>query len=170
MLCNFAGSPRRRSAGLLVSAWLFVGCTGDLEGPLGSENCATCPQLSSPTTRLPRLSHAQWTETVEDLLAIDDASPLSATLLSDATRGFFDNDGAELRVDGTLWGDYQAAAESAAELATSPRRALRRRHLPITHDSSSRTSFRVRIGGRSARTSLHAMRHSSPQARRSIPR
>lgn len=109
----------------MVSAWLLASCTGDLEGPLGSENCATCPQLSSPTTRLPRLSHTQWTETVQDLLAIDDASALSATLLADATRGFFDNDGAELRVDGTLWGDYRLAAESAAVLATStPERAL----------------------------------------------
>ena len=126
MLRNFTSFPRARSsAGIMVSAWLIASCTGDLEGPLGNENCATCPQLSSPTTRLPRLSHSQWTETVEDLLAIEDAAPLSATLLADATRGFFDNDGAELRVDGTLWGDYQAAAESAAALATStPERAL----------------------------------------------
>lgn len=113
------------SAGITVRAWLLagvmlgVGCTGELEGPLQNPSCASCPQLASPTTRFPRLSHAQWTETVEDLLAIDDGSMLSARFTADAARGYFDNDGAELRVDGTLWGDYQHAAEAAAALATS---------------------------------------------------
>lgn len=118
---------RQGSAGITVGVWLLAGslmgsvfgCTGELEGPPQGSSCATCPQLASPTTRFPRLSHAQWTETVEDLLVIEDATALSARFPTDASRGYFDNDGAELRVDGTLWGDYQHAAEAAAELATS---------------------------------------------------
>src|SRR5690606_3781724 len=79
-------------------------------------------ELPAPASRLPRLSHAQWEQTVRDLLHLPDDTDYAAGLRSDPNPGgsIFDDLGA-LRVDQTLWQGYQRVAEEiAATVASDP--------------------------------------------------
>ncbi|MBX7194295.1 MAG: DUF1592 domain-containing protein [Sandaracinaceae bacterium] len=121
------GRPSLLAALLAASP---LGCVGDLEGgPTEPEGfgCATgCDELAASTSRFPRLSHPQWEHTVRDLLRLDADPGLTSTFPSDAPRGFFDNDGAELNVSGDLRTEYQRAAERIAErVATDPAALMR---------------------------------------------
>lgn len=69
--------------------------------------------------RFPRLSHAQWEATVQDLFHLPAPSELSATFQPDPQLGRFDNNIARLGMTSGLWRDYQRAAESIAERVTS---------------------------------------------------
>lgn len=109
-------------------------CEGDLAGgparPRGFQEpeCRgnSCAELPSPSSRFPRLSHAQYENTVRDLLRLDAPSGLTATYLGDATSTTFDNNGNELYVGEALWGDYQRGAETLAEQITTDPTALER--------------------------------------------
>jgi hypothetical protein len=97
-------------------------CTGDI----GDGGSGTTPPIdpigegvaSLTTTRFPRLSHAQWENTVRDLLRLDAVSGLSSAFNGDPLGGVFDNNEAVLLVTPNLWADYQTAAESLATLVT----------------------------------------------------
>ncbi|MCP3144992.1 DUF1592 domain-containing protein [Pyxidicoccus xibeiensis] len=81
------------------------------------------------SVRMARLTHAQWSSTVQELLRLD-APPTS---LAEAFRadpsqsGFlFDNDARALSVDEALWGAYQrAAAELAGQVTTDAAKLAR---------------------------------------------
>ncbi|MDQ3032991.1 MAG: DUF1592 domain-containing protein [Myxococcota bacterium] len=121
---------------LLVAVVLpaLPGCQGDLIGgparPSGFEEpeCRgnSCVELPSPSSRFPRLSHAQYENTVRDLLRLDAPSGVTSTYLGDATSTTFDNNGNELYVGEALWGDYQRGAETLAEQVTTDPAALAR--------------------------------------------
>lgn len=64
-----------------------------------------------PTSRVIRLSHSQWINTVKDLLKLPDISVIASAVTGDAVVGF-DNDGESLFVDAQLREDLQAAAVS----------------------------------------------------------
>jgi hypothetical protein len=126
-----AGARPRSLAGWAFASSLtlsvltpLAGCQGTLDGglapPRGFECAAGCPELPVPTTRFPRLTHAEYERTVVDLLRLDGPS---GQIISpaDAPSGLFDNAGAELRVSSSLASSYQRAAEQLAErVATDP--------------------------------------------------
>jgi hypothetical protein len=100
---------------------------GDPTGPT-EPGCkgARCldPALSSGP-RIVRLTHAQWGNSVRDLLGLDAPPAQAAGLLADpAGDGAFDNAGGGLAVDGRLWDQYREAAEALAERATRDAQAL----------------------------------------------
>ncbi|HET6585277.1 MAG TPA: DUF1592 domain-containing protein, partial [Nannocystaceae bacterium] len=78
-------------------------------------------ELPGPNTRLFRLTHAQWENTVRDLLRRDEPLGLSDSFREDAKAGpyEFDNAATGLEVDGPLWGQYQRAAVDVATLVTA---------------------------------------------------
>jgi hypothetical protein len=78
-------------------------------------------ELPAPTTRLFRLTHRQWENTIRDLFYLADHTGLSEHFRSDpAGSGYlFENNAQSLEVDGALWSGYQRAAADVAELVTS---------------------------------------------------
>jgi hypothetical protein len=64
--------------------------------------------------RFPRLTHAQWEATVQDLFHLPEPSGLSAGFTPDPQLGRFDNNIARLTTTSGLWRDYQQAAEAIA--------------------------------------------------------
>lgn len=113
-----------------------AGCEGmitDSERPGGPgtpvEPGPAAVEKPARTVRMARLTHAQWSRTVQELLRLD-APP---TALADGFRadpaqsGFlFDNDARALSVDEALWGAYQrAAAELARQVTTDAAKLAR---------------------------------------------
>jgi hypothetical protein len=75
----------------------------------------TAMEPASVSDRFPRLSHAQWEATVQDLFYLPEPSGLSSTFTPDPQLGRFDNNVARLGMTSSLWKDYQRAAELIAE-------------------------------------------------------
>ncbi|MEY2934837.1 MAG: hypothetical protein RL033_5586, partial [Pseudomonadota bacterium] len=75
----------------------------------------------SPSGRVSRLSHAQWENSVRDLLRLDAASGSSADFPVQAHSGgyLFDNPAETLQVDQVLAGTYATAAAQLAESVTA---------------------------------------------------
>ncbi|WP_240359542.1 DUF1592 domain-containing protein [Pyxidicoccus trucidator] len=103
------------------------GVIGDAERP--GDPGPTVVEQPARSVRMARLTHAQWSSTVQELLRLD-APP---TALADGFRadpaqsGFlFDNDARALSVDEALWGAYQrAAAELAGQVTTDAAKLAR---------------------------------------------
>ncbi|WP_438037014.1 DUF1592 domain-containing protein [Sorangium sp. So ce204] len=134
LACRLTAFPRWRrlllGAGLSVAALLLSGCTGAVGDPREGDGDGVVPGgptgPTGPTgpevaerSMFPRLTHAQWENTVRDLLRLDDRSGLSASFTSDPLGGVFDNNEAALLVTPGLWGDYQRAAEELAAMVTA---------------------------------------------------
>ncbi|KYF95194.1 hypothetical protein BE18_35975, partial [Sorangium cellulosum] len=86
---SITGRPRWRralGAGLCAAALLLAGCTGSLgdpdQGDGASPGGAAAAQVAE-RSMFPRLSHAQWENTVRDLLRLDDRPGLSASFTTD---------------------------------------------------------------------------------------
>ena len=100
-------------------------CAGTLGDPYDSEGSGDPnkdPQAfqDAPRLRFPRLSHAQWERTVQDLFHLDAPTGLTASFTPDPLGGkAFDNNEGSLQVTPGLWADYQRAAEEVASLVTS---------------------------------------------------
>lgn len=149
---------------LLVAAALALGpsgCVGVLDdgpaSPQGFECASGCTEIAPSSSRFPRLSHAQWERTVQDLLRLPDASELSSTFPPDAPRGLFTNDGAELFVSGDLRTEYQRAAERLAESVATDPAALARilpADLPASPDTARARAFLEGFGHRAYRRAL----------------
>ena len=93
---------------LTAILWLVVACGKD-----------TGVEPASVADRFPRLSHAQWEATVQDLFRLPEPSGLAATFQPDPQLGRFDNNIARLGLTSGLWRDYQRAAEAIAERVVS---------------------------------------------------
>jgi hypothetical protein len=118
---------------LALASLLASGCRGLLDepgpaGPRGRDDCggAGCVDRAAPSSRVPRLSHAEWENTTRDLLLLDAPSGLSSTFIGDPIEGTFDNDGAALSVGASLARDYERAAEELARRVTQDPAALER--------------------------------------------
>jgi hypothetical protein len=72
---------------------------------------ATSP---GPSSRLARLSHLQWENSVGDIFKGAAPKNLSNDFLSEPIRSSFNNNGNVLEVSSALWLDYQRAAQSLA--------------------------------------------------------
>ncbi|WP_437963389.1 DUF1592 domain-containing protein [Sorangium sp. So ce260] len=159
---SMTGSPRWRralGAGLCAAALLLAGCTGSVgapdegDGPLPAG--AAGAQVEG-RSMFPRLSHAQWENTVRDLLRLDDRPGLSASFTTDPLGGVFDNNEAALLVTPGLWGDYQLAAEELAAMVTADEGKLDRivpADLPAGPEARAQ-AFIERFGERAFRRPL----------------
>lgn len=116
----------------IVSLMALTACVGSIhdasaggpsDGPEGSAvDLGACGESNlAPTTRMPRLSHAQLANTFRDLLRLSAAPAEPSTFLADAQDTGFDNDGARLQVAPALGRAYQNLAERlAADVADAP--------------------------------------------------
>ncbi|HYQ18644.1 MAG TPA: DUF1592 domain-containing protein [Polyangiaceae bacterium] len=106
----------------LLAAIFAVGCDSGSQTELNAGSVA--PRLVVEQ-RFSRLSHAQWEQTVVDLLGLPEPSGLAASFASDPLSGkAFDNAEAVLSVSPPLWSDYQSAAEALSERVTSDSQLL----------------------------------------------
>lgn len=123
----------------ICAVLLVAGCNG-LIGSTSSEGdpsaepgppecgrsvCGATGELAAGTA-FPRLTHAQWENSVRDLLRLDAAPDLAGTFEPDTRVSFFDNNSRALRVSSDLWSDYQGAAEVLAEAVANDPIALAR--------------------------------------------
>lgn len=96
-----------------TSAGVGMGGSGPLQNPPGIEGIGY-------GTRYPRLSHAQWENTVRDLLLLDALPGLSSSFALDPDSSRFETFSART-VSSNLWLDYQRAAETIAkDVAQTP--------------------------------------------------
>jgi hypothetical protein len=136
----------------IVLAALGLSCTGFVdEGPAGPRNGPGSAALegAAPMTRVPRLTHAQWENTVRDLFHLDGPPPGRAQLREDARRGgfLFDTDVARFEVDEALWQGYERAALALAEQVVSDPDLLSQIVPPDTGDVRARGERFVREFG-----------------------
>ena len=132
---NEAGSPAEPRCGRSV-----CGATGEL----------------AAGTAFPRLTHAQWENSVRDFLRVEDTPRLSGSFEPDTRVSFFDNNIRALRVSSDLWSDYQSAAEALAEAATTDSAVLSNllpSDLPSDPEERARATVRA-LGRRAYRRTL----------------
>lgn len=116
------------------------------------------PEISpAPAPRVARLTHAQWTNTVQALLQL--ASPPAAALElrgDPAQSGFiFDNNADALEIDQVLWGAYQrAAAAIASEVTGDPAKLARIVPAAGGDDAQRARAFVTELGRRAHRRPL----------------
>jgi hypothetical protein len=127
MMAAILSSATRRWT-LLLAAGSAVACSGVIgdaattagdpavPGPVASDAPITGPIASAPgpSSRLVRLSHKQWANTVGDLLRLGAPATQAREFLTESVRTSFDNNGSALDVPPELWQDYEKAAESVA--------------------------------------------------------
>jgi hypothetical protein len=75
--------------------------------------------------RIARLTHFQWTNSVQDLLRLEEPPTLAGEFTPDAIIGF-DTNSAQLRMSSSLRDDYQRAAEALATRVVNDAEALAR--------------------------------------------
>lgn len=80
----------------------------------GTNSGGAAPLGVAPSTRLPRLSHTQWENTVKDLLRLDAVPGLSTGFPPDPTTQF-DTNVEQKGVSNLHWAAYQTAAEEVAQ-------------------------------------------------------
>ena len=128
------------------------------EPTCGRSVCGATGELASGTA-FPRLTHAQWENSVRDLLRLDTVPNASGSFEPDTRISFFDNNSRALRVSGDLWSDYQGAAEALAESVTADASSLARllpANLPTACARSCVTSDAARSAERcTTRSSRH---------------
>jgi hypothetical protein len=132
-----------------------VGEGGSSEPRCGRSVCGATGELAAGTA-FPRLTHAQWENSVRDVLRLQAVPDLSDSFEPDTRISFFNNNARALRVSSDLWGDYQGAAESLAEAVTADGAALGRL-LPtdLPSDATERVRALVRdLGRRTYRRAL----------------
>lgn len=126
------GAPSKAVSHLLARVGLFAlalaGCDGEIMDP--SDPVAAGVEVPAPQVRATRLTHAQYRNTLRDLLGVSDATldPVLSTLRDDPrAEGFlFDNLATSLEVDDALFGAYQRAAEELASAVLADAAALGR--------------------------------------------
>ncbi len=122
----------------LLALPLLSGCEGlttmlvggpdtspDALDPSQAGNKQWGPELPSPSSRTPRLSHAEYRNTLSDLLKLplQQISQLTSFLIGDPQTSLFANSG-ELTVTSPLWQDYQRVAEELSSIAVPDTAAL----------------------------------------------
>jgi hypothetical protein len=116
---------------------------GAVPGPVAPDAPITGPIASAPgpSSRLVRLSHRQWANTVGDLLRLGAPAGQAREFLSESVRTSFDNNGSALDVPPELWQDYEKAAES---VATQVSRDARRLAMLMPPDAPADAAGRAR--------------------------
>jgi hypothetical protein len=112
------GTAGDSSAGNPGGSSRATGTTGTAEGgaPVGNIGpLGPAPAPAVETSRLYRLSHSQWENTVRDILGLPAHPGLAQTFAKDAVDSFFSNDGEALSVSDQLRLDYEQAAETVGQ-------------------------------------------------------
>ncbi len=81
-------------------------------------------ELPAANTRVARLSHGEFENTVQDLMKSSTPLGVTKAYVNDPTSTLFTNNGGELTVLGNQWLDYQKTAEELAQKATATADAL----------------------------------------------
>ena len=117
---------------------------------------------SNPNTRLVRLSHAQYANTLRELLGIDDTPETG--FAPDALNGFKFDTSNDLRVDPRLGPQYRSAAEQLAARVVSDQEMFER-IVPCEPDAEGCASdFIEAFGARAFRRPLASAESSRFQA------
>jgi hypothetical protein len=113
------GSPVEEGSGSITG-------TGGGGGGVASTT-GFAPRLPAPAAvpRIARLTHFQWTNSVQDLLRLEEPPTLAAEFTPDAIIGF-DTNSAQLRMSSSLREEYERAAERLANQVVSDPAALAR--------------------------------------------
>jgi len=121
LLRGAPSSFARRSLSILRVGALVFGClSASCVGLIGDSSQDDDAALSIPDrSAFPRLTHAQWENSVRDVLYLDDRPGFSASFTGDPLGGVFDNNEAVLSVTPNLWADYQRAAEEVAAMVVA---------------------------------------------------
>lgn len=148
------------ASALLVGSTATTGCSEASRDDAGEDEATDLPaDPPAPSTRLYRLTHEQWENTVRDLFHLSEPVGLSARFRSDAREGgyLFDSSGVALEVDQALWNNYRGAAIELGELAVSRRDVFAAIVPPDDGDATTRArSFIERFGARAFRRPLRA--------------
>ncbi len=140
------------------------GATG---GTTPGGSCPTCPPTCTDcgpgssaqglgwSTRLPRLSHKQWENTMRDLLKLDRPSGLSASFTPDVVTRF-DTNTEENEITSNLRNDYEIAAETLAkQVARTPAQLAKIMPANLTGDTQAKgRAFVTAFGKRAFRRPL----------------
>lgn len=137
-----------------------VGASGGMAGSAASPgggsggSGATDPGTRSvaASTRVARLTHRQYANTVRDLFGIDD--DVTSGFAPDALNGFAFDTSVDLRVDARLGPQYRASAEALAERAVSETALFERIVGCSTSDAACADSFIRGFGLRAFRRPL----------------
>lgn len=157
---------------LLIGLLACLGCTGEISltgDPNGGitvippgrdtplcegEECLSVQEQPSLASRIPRLTHTQWSNTVRDLFHQDMPSHSSRDFDPDiASDGDFTTSHRRLFVTAGLWQDYQRAAEEVAEEMTQVAR-VPEWITEVPADSVARDAFIQEFGLRAYRRPL----------------
>lgn len=131
---------------------------GSTDGP-GGDDAGPADELPAPSTRIYRLTHQQWENTVQDLLYLPEPTGLSEDFRTDPSVGgfVFDNNATTLEVDQALWQSYQRAAVQVAEQVTTDPALLAALVPPDAGDPTARAQqFVAEFGLRAYRRPLEA--------------
>jgi hypothetical protein len=93
-------------------------------GPGQTPAAGFIPSSPGPSSRLIRLSHLQWENTVRDLFRLPQPTGLSAQFISDSFSTTFDNSGGTAEVAPQLWVSYRRAADDLAKRVSRDAAAL----------------------------------------------
>jgi hypothetical protein len=157
-----------------------IGESADESGESGESG--DVPVLLRETSRYPRLSHAQWENTIQDLFELPETHRLSSLFIGDPISGGFDNNSEALQVSATLWTDYQRGAEEVAGQVAKPTRRSSPRSPHVDGDSDTKARAFVTAFGRRAyrrpltaeevarHLEIFAPRRGRPRRPRPVPR
>ena len=127
-----------------------VGCTGEIElpgGAGGGSEAKVCAKVASPGTKLVRLTHAQYDNTVTALLGLPVQQ--SIAFQKDPTFQGFNNNALGLNVTDRLGRDYRRSAEALGlQAVTTP--AVRAKIVPCTGSTDGCAKSFIAAFGRSA--------------------
>lgn len=115
----------------------------------GDDTGMTAAELPQ-TSRFPRLSHAQWENTIQDLFELPEVPGLSKLFIGDPISGGFDNNTDALQVSATLWSDYQRAAEEIAGMVAADPAILAKIVPAVDGDSDAKARAFITAFGRRA--------------------
>jgi len=139
--------------GLGLLACAALSCTGEIDvptnspGPGGVGPQASCRKVATPGTKLIRLTHAQYDNTVRDILGLS-VSP-SAAFQKDPTFQGFNNNALGLSVADRLGRDYRRSAEDLGSQVVASA-AARAKVVPCTGTSDDCAKDFIATFGRRA--------------------
>lgn len=117
--------------------------------------CEEVPEVPTLASRIPRLTHPQWSNTVRDLFRLDSPSDASRDFdLDIASNGDFTTSHRRLVVTEPLWRDYRLAAEEVAEDMTQDEVIATWFDAGVPTDDGARDAFITSFGLRAYRRPL----------------
>jgi hypothetical protein len=161
VFASFAEHSRVARAWLLAGSLASVSCSGNEPGDQASPGSAGSSNTGSGSvqgvtvvTRVARLTHAQYDNTVGALLGVTQKT--AASFAPDAAEGYAFDNGINLRVDGRLGPQYRAAAEELAEKVSADA-AFVGRFVPCAEQSAGCSDQLIaELGKRAFRRPLNA--------------